>query len=391
VTPASGLAKPERANLPVLYQAQPTRRRGRRRPYQPKHAAPVVVDPHRKDRISMWLWAIVIGCSGFVAGTTALFNATVNESSSTFGSTALSAPGTPQTVTLKGTRLELEVNTEGSAVGGGSVGTRWRYYYPSSGLDPQGSSPSCDGATSSYTNTSQDLGGSTSNTKDQIDQPNYPGRWMCIMGFTTYPDTDQVAPATQWLSQINNPTSVMQLGHVVQTVTLTNKTGGTAGRVENGDTITVTFNQNVDATGRPSSGCVSTRATPDKLFIGPQTAGGAADCANNAPSQVTLLYLERSGSATFGSNVSYATSTWNWSDARTLVITLAGGSNSNVGSCTVTQATTGGGCWYAKTDITKDPSTALESAEAPTATLCTAQPAVTPDEGVCWPKTYGRF
>lgn len=391
----------ERSSLPVLWEPPAGDARGGKEAYVPRHALQV---PRRRDRTNLWLWMLLFLSSSFVVGTTAAFNATVGDSGNAFGSVSLGVPGSPLTLTPSGTNLTASVATFGGFdAGSGTVGVRWRYHYPT-GVPLDGSAPYCGTANSEYPST-QDLGGSitTARTVSQNDFPGMgPGRWTCVMAFTTYPAADPVLPAVQWLSQAGNPRVAVQTGHVVQKVALANKSGGVAGTIEDGDTIAITFNQDVDPTnGRPTSGgvCLDT-STGSYVLVG-QT------CNGSLPSSVSMLALvPKTGvTTTLESPLNFSSSSWSWTSNRTLTITLAGGlgngrnkntyrNNAVFGGCTgTTPCFTGSTAWTfgATGTTTGSADSTLRSAGQPHLPLCKAQPAGAPDAGICHPDVTGSF
>src|SRR5439155_16100439 len=90
------------------------------------------------------------------------------------------------------------------------------------------------------------------------------GTWFCYQVKTSY---------ASWTSVSSNPTAAAQLGVVVTSMAAAN--GGTAGKLDPGDTITVTFNQPISTSTGPSgtnSMCAIAGAT---IVLGSTTASGA--------------------------------------------------------------------------------------------------------------------
>jgi hypothetical protein len=80
-----------------------------------------------------------------------------------------------------------------------------------------------------------------------------------------------------WSSQTGNPTVAVRLGVVAQSIAIAN--GGTAGRLDAGDTITITFNQTITTASGPVAGdnvCTSTGGT---IMLGVTGTGGTCSTA----------------------------------------------------------------------------------------------------------------
>lgn len=366
------------AYLPVRYEPPAPSSR----PYQPRHALEPVARP---DRTTMWLFLVLILTSGFVAGTTAAFRASTTDTGNLFGAATLSNPS-GQTIAVAGNNLDLSIATLGAFDGTPAVayGSRWRSLWPT-GVSTTGSAPSCTSDSSMYTN---DLTDSTSTAKTTAytSVPGFAdGRWLCIMGHTAYPQAKPAAPAEQWYSQRDNPRDSVQLGHVVQSVTLQDASSSPSSMKQN-DQLVITFNQAVDATSRPTGGLVCARANPvNRIFVGSANASGVdlANCNNNNPGSVKVLYL-KPVNATIGGPGSFTDTTWAWSgDGRTLTITLNNNQTAGI-VCTTTP------CFRVAMDKTYSPSTTLESATGARA-LCVATDDNDFDNGICEPNAVGSF
>lgn len=373
--------RPSPSLLPVRYEPAPT---GKRPRYEPKHALPRA----RKDHTHLWLWLLLIVTSGFVAGTTAAFNATVGDTTTgnRFGTVSL-APPASQTLTLAGSNMSMAVGSLGGLddFSSTAVGVRWYGYYPTTvqGVSMTGSPPTCSTASSPFlpANGGIDLAGSSTTQSPIIAQPTFLGRWLCVMSFTTYPADPAITQ--RWISQISNPRGPMQLGHVVQSVTLSN--GGNAqGTIQANDTITVLFNQAVDPATRPTSGdvCARTDSTPaNRLFI-----GFTGRSCNKNQTEATLGALDPINGATLSASTTW-TATWAWgADDRTLTITLGGPNTATINGCATAP------CFQLNTSaLPVGGATNLQSSASPKLALCTAQPVGPPDGGVCFPNANGRF
>jgi hypothetical protein len=364
--------------LPVLHRPAAD---DRRQPYEPKH----VLETPRRDTTTMWLFLVLILTSGFVAGTTAAFRASATDTGNVFGSATLSNPA-GQTVALAGNDLNLTISALGGFDGSPAVtyGSRWRFMWPT-GVSTTGSSYGCSASTAAYT---ADLADSANSVKT-VDYTTVAGfadgRWMCVMAHTAYPATRPAAPAQQWYSQKDNPSASVQLGHVVQSVSLQD-VQGTTSSMKQTDRLVITFNQPVDATTRPTSGYVCARSNPvNRIFVAPVNADGTdlSNCINNNPPGVRMFYLE-GANATISSQGNFTSTTWTWSgDGRTLTITLGTNATSNI-SCASAP------CFRVRMDKTQNPSTALESATGGRA-LCVATDDLDFDNGICEPYTVGSF
>jgi hypothetical protein len=120
-----------------------------------------------------------------------------------------------------------------------------------------------------------------------------------------------------WTSQTGNPTVAVRIGVVAQSVVLTN--GGTAGRLDAGDTIAITFNQAITTASGPVAGnnvCTNTGGT---IMLGVTGTGGTCSTAT-ATTVGTLTSLTISRAARY--NATFA-----WSAGNT-VLTLTIGSRS---------------------------------------------------------------
>ena len=153
------------------------------------------------------------------------------------------------------------------------------------------------------------------------------GTWFCYQAKTTY---------ASWTSVLSNPTAAAQLGFVVTGVQATN--GGTAGMLDQGDTIAFTFNQAVDTSnGAPGGLVCSTNNNPLTIVIG--TATGAGACNDSETTTVGTLT-----GGTSDKNGRFA-ATWAWSNGnKTLTVTIgnhtAGNFPNVTGTWTLSPTTT---------------------------------------------------
>ena len=134
------------------------------------------------------------------------------------------------------------------------------------------------------------------------------GTFECYRVTTTY---------GTWSSQTGNPTVAVRIGVVAQAVALTN--GGTAGRLDAGDTIVITFNQAISTASGPVTGnnvCTNTGGT---IMVG--VTGSGTTCSTGAATTVgTLTSLTINRAARY--NATFA-----WSSGNT-VLTVTLGSRS---------------------------------------------------------------
>jgi hypothetical protein len=161
-----------------------------------------------------------------------------------------------------------------------------------------GSSSNCTGASFA--------GVGTTSAPSYTDSSRYlpQGTYFCYRVSTTYGST--------WSSQQSNPVAAAQIGFVAVSVTLSN--GGTAGSLDTGDKVVVTFNQPVDTSTGPtgtSTVCASTLG----VFLGSTTTGGL--CVSGETVTVGTL----TGVSVAVSDRWNATYTWS-TDHKTLTIVL---------------------------------------------------------------------
>jgi hypothetical protein len=139
----------------------------------------------------------------------------------------------------------------------------------------------------------------------------------------TYECYQVVSAHGSWSSQSGNPTVAVQLGVVASSVTIAN--GGTAGTLDAGDVITVTFNQPIStSTGPPAGDSICSKNGTDEIVLG--STGTGSSCSD---SQDDLGILD---GGTVGKKGRW-NATWTWSAGNT-VLTV------NVGALTSGQDTT---------------------------------------------------
>jgi hypothetical protein len=150
------------------------------------------------------------------------------------------------------------------------------------------------------------------------------GTYECYQVRTTY---------GTWYSVNANPTAAAQLGVVATSVTIAN--GGTAGQLDSGDTITITFNQPITpSTGPAAADTVCTTSGATIVLASTTTNGNSCSAA-----ETTDLGTLTGGTSTKKGRV---TATYAWSNNnRTLAITITGASASTIaGNWTFNPTTT---------------------------------------------------
>jgi hypothetical protein len=236
-------------------------------------------------RLAILVAAAAAVCGSLAAASGATFNAQTANAADTYAFTALYAPSA-----LTATPSGHDVSLSWSAGTNGSG-------YAVLGVN-NGASSNCSGA--SFASVGTAAGTSYTDTGRYTPQ----GTWFCYLVKTTY---------GVWTSVNSNPTAAAQLGVVATTVAAAN--GGSAGALDAGDTITVTFNQPI-ATGTGPSGtntvCAVNGAT---IMLGSTTTSG--NCATSeAVNLGTLTGGNSNRNARF--NATYAWSNGN----KTLTITI---------------------------------------------------------------------
>jgi hypothetical protein len=129
----------------------------------------------------------------------------------------------------------------------------------------------------------------------------------------TYECYQVVSAHGSWSSQSGNPTAAAQLGVVANSVAIAN--GGTAGRVDQGDVITVTFNQAINTSTGPASTDTICTNTGGQVVLG--STGTGASCST---AQATLGVL---GGFTVN-RASRFNATWTWSTGNTVLTVTVG-------------------------------------------------------------------
>lgn len=246
-----------------------------------------------------------IAIAGVARGTFAAFTGTVRNGGNTFALTSLYAPG------------NLTATPAGNAVDvAWAAGQNGNGYTVLSAPAPDPLVNDCAGA--SYSAVTAVSG--TSYTHG-VSTP--PGTWRCYTVRTSY---------HSWTSVENNPVAGARMGFVASVVSFSN-TGNP--RIDDGDTITVTFNQAVDpATGPQTGNTICWQA--NRITLG---STGTGNCSATEVPRLGFL----TGGA-IDRNMRFA-ATWSWSsDGRTLTITVGArtvgsGNYSQSGAWTFTPTT----------------------------------------------------
>jgi hypothetical protein len=143
---------------------------------------------------------------------------------------------------------------------------------------------------------------------------------------TSYSDSGRYAPqgnyycyevrtsyGSAWTSVTGNPVVAARIGFFAQTVTQAN--GGTSGRLDTGDVITVTFDQAVTTSTGPTGTNTVCAVATGQILLGSTTASGAC-----ATSETTNLGLLTGGTAAANGRFN---ATYVWSNGnKTLTVTL---------------------------------------------------------------------
>ena len=130
------------------------------------------------------------------------------------------------------------------------------------------------------------------------------GTYFCYQVKTSY---------SSWTSVNSNPTAAAQIGVVVASVVALN--GGTAGRLDTGDKITVTFNQAITTASGPSGTNTVCSVSGATIMVGTTTTLGSCGTGE-------ALNLGRLTGGTSAANGRWF-ATWAWSGGNTvLTVTL---------------------------------------------------------------------
>lgn len=237
--------------------------------------------PRRVTALAIAVAAIAV--AGVSRGTFAAFAGGVVNGGNTFGLTSLYAPGN-LTALPAGQSVDLAW----------TAGQNGNGYTILSAPAPDPLVNDCTGA--SYSTLATQTG--TSHTHAASTPP---GTWRCYTVRTSY---------QSWTSVQNNPVAGARMGFVASMASFSN-TGNP--RIDDNDTITITFNQAVDAATGPQAGN-SVCWVNDRVTLG---STGTGNCSATETPRLGFLT-----GGTIERNMRLA-ATWTWSaDGRTLTITL---------------------------------------------------------------------
>lgn len=244
-------------------------------------SGPRVTMPRRRAVLAAGL--AVVAVAGVSRGTFAAFAGTVRNGGNTFALTSLYAPGN-----LTATPVGHAVDVAWTA------GQNGNGYTVLSAPAPNPLVNDCAGASYSPVTTVP----GTSYTHP-VSTP--PGTWRCYSVQTSY---------HSWTSVQNNPVAGARVGFVASMASFSN--GGNGSRLDEGDTITITFNQPVDVATGPQAGNTICWQS-DRIVLGSTQSGSCAP----TDSSPRLGFLT---GGTIDRNFRFS-ATWSWSnDNRTLTI-----------------------------------------------------------------------
>jgi hypothetical protein len=138
-----------------------------------------------------------------------------------------------------------------------------------------------------------------------------------------------------WSSQTGNPTVAVRIGVVAQSVVITN--GGTAGRLDAGDTIAITFNQAITTASGPVAGNNVCSNTGGTIMLGVTGTGGTCSTAT-ATTVGTLTSLTINRAARY--DTTFAWSAGNTVLTLTIVSRSAGAQDPTISGTAVYTPTT---------------------------------------------------
>ncbi|MDQ4123970.1 MAG: hypothetical protein M3134_00015 [Actinomycetota bacterium] len=226
-----------------------------------------------------------IAVAGVARGTFAAFAGTVRNGGNTFALTSLYAPGN-----LTATPAGHSVDVAWTA---GQNGNGYRV------LSAPAPNPLVNDCTGASYSTVASVSGTTYTHAASTPQ----GTWRCYTVETSY---------HSWTSVQNNPVAGARMGFVASMASFSN--GGNGSRLDEGDTITITFNQPVDtATGPQTGNSICWQSS--RVVLG-STQSGNCSATDTSP---RLGFLT---GGTMDRNYRHA-ATWAWSNGnRTLTITV---------------------------------------------------------------------
>ncbi|HEX4906445.1 MAG TPA: hypothetical protein VFU93_13395 [Acidimicrobiales bacterium] len=218
------------------------------------------MNPHRRAFITS---LVLLAAAGAVAGTSASFNAkTTNDAA--FSTDALNNP-TNVTVANEGYTVSYSWTTGTMTSGGSAYSHRLSTKVPTLGT-VTGAAPTCTWSDTFGTTTTIP----NATTSATVTVPNNRlGLWLCWRLDLQHP----ASGTPVWVSQ-SSPTGSIQIGFVVQSVTVAN--GGASGAIDAGDTIVIKLSQQALKTsiGSPTNVCfltASKTSTTATIYVGRST------------------------------------------------------------------------------------------------------------------------
>ncbi len=203
---------------------------------------------------------------------------------------------------------------------GHDVGLAWTAGQNGSGYAVQtvnnGTSSSCSAAAFA----SLGATAATSYTDTGRYQPQ--GTYQCYQVLTTY---------GTWTSPSGNPTVAVRLGFVAASVQVTN--GGTAGTLDPGDKLVITYNQAVSTASGPtgtSKVCTNSASSGNIVMLGDAISGCSAS---------TAVAVGALSGGTANRTSAYS-ATWAWSAGNTVLTITIGARTSGTANPTITGALT---------------------------------------------------
>ena len=255
-----------------------------------------------RSGVSALALAVLLGFGSCVtSGVSAVANARARNPTNVLATTALYAPSA-LAATTSGHDVALTWNAGQNGSGYKVLGVN------------NGSSTNCSGVTYAT------LGTPTLTSYTDTGRFTPQGSWFCYQVQTSY--------GTAWTSVLSDPTVAVQLGFVASSVVLAN--GGSANKLDTGDTIVFTFNQAMNTTTGPSGTNTVCSINGNTIVLGATATTGACSSTETA----------NLGSLTVGSSNKNGrwNATWTWSNAnKTLTVTI--------GTATAGSSPTTSGIW----------------------------------------------
>ena len=245
----------------------------------PRHA---LDEPRKGDHTTLVLVLLLVLTSGFVAGTTATFNARTRNPANTFATAALSVP-TNLSLTPSGSDV-VAAWTNVAGTNNAGAGYRISYFDRGAGTVTAGLPSACPA--SGYTEVGSIAGQPFTDTNlTAAPHANFAdGRFWCYEVKTAYPCCPVTASA--WTSQGTNPTTSVRLGNTFASLTIT---GDLDGILEATEYIDITFNQPIDTATQPAANStVCTNATDNSIYFGMSGTGNNSCATSETLSGVRL-------------------------------------------------------------------------------------------------------